>query len=84
MSTMKAYSYGGCSYDRMSPQIEAIHPVLNIKITFTEALKLGLAIDECTRRLNKYKQSSKVGRQAGLNLIIHLGPKKIAVAETKV
>jgi hypothetical protein len=41
---------------------------LNILVSFEDALKLNLAIDECLRRLNKYNRSTKEGKRGAVNL----------------
>lgn len=48
-------SFGICDFERTSPPLTALSSdtkVLNIQISFEEALKLSLAIDECVRKLN--------------------------------
>ena len=52
--TLKTFSFGGCDFGRTSPAVEALSPntkMLNIEIDFEEALKLHLAIGECTANL---------------------------------
>jgi len=40
-----------------------------------------LAIDECIRKLNSYKRSTKEGKETALNLVIHLDKKRVTVNE---
>lgn len=56
---------------------------LNILISFDEALKLILTLDECIRKLNKYKFSTQAGKSAAVNLRVRLMAKRIAVLEGK-
>lgn len=58
--------------------------MLNIHLTFEKALKLNIAVDECIRKLNSYKKSTATGKQASLNLTIHLDPGRVAVNEGKL
>ena len=45
--------------------------MLNVRITFEEALKLNLAIDECIRKLNKLDRRYLEGKDAAINLIVN-------------
>ena len=85
--TRKTFSFGGCSFSNISPKRVALNSetkILNIMMTFEESLKLNLAIDECIRRLNSYKRSTKSGKSAGLNLAIHLEAERVTVNEGKL
>ena len=84
MGSIKTFSFGTCSFSVTQPKLKQQPKVLNIIIPFTEALKLNLALDECLRKLNKYKFSSKEGKRAAVNLILHFDNRKIAVAESKL
>lgn len=83
----KKFTFGTCAYDHTSPKVETLSSetkILNVLVTFEEALKLDLAIDECVRKLNTYKRSTKAGKSRGLNLAIHLWQGRITVNEEKV
>jgi len=85
--TMKTFSFGGGSFCNTSPKRVALTPetkILNVMMTFEEALKLNLAIDECIRKLNSYKRSTKSGKSAGLNLAIHLEAGRVTVNEERL
>lgn len=84
MGKVKSFSFGGCAISKINPQIPAELKVLNVKIPFVEALKLDLALTECLRKLNRYKLSTKEGRRACVNLVIHANKNRIAVTETKL
>ncbi len=83
----KEYTFGTCAIDKTSPTVDKLSPktlVLNLHITFEEALKLNLALDECVRKLNSYKRSTIEGRKAALNLTIHLEKKRVTVNEVRL
>jgi hypothetical protein len=84
---IKTFSFGGCDFGRTSPGLDRLSPetkVLNIEIGFEEALKLHLAIDECIRRLNSYKRSTRAGKRTALNLAVHLSKGRITVNEARL
>ena len=65
---------------RVLPTTKAV----NVVLSFEEALKLNIAVDEGVRRLNSYNRATKAGKNAGLMLTIYLDQKRIAVNEDKV
>lgn len=82
----KTDTFGGCNFSHTSPTQDALSPdtvTLNIVVSFEEALKLNLAIDECVRRLNKYNRSTREGKRAAVNLTVHLRARRIFVTEGK-
>ena len=84
---IKAFSFGSCNYVKTSPargDLDAGTKILNIVLTFEEGLKLNLAVDECLRKLNRYKRSTRAGKSMGLNIAIHLEQARITVNEQKV
>jgi len=55
MPKEKAFTFGTCRYEHTSPKRERLSAktkVLNVILTFGEALKLDLAVDECVRKLD--------------------------------
>jgi hypothetical protein len=58
--------------------------ILNVILPFEDALKFGLAVDECIRALNKYNRSTTLGKQQGLNVAIHLASDRITISEAKI
>jgi len=83
----KTFSFGACEIAEYSPEKSRVSEdtkVLNLKIKFEEALKLNLALDECIRKLNKYKMSSTEGKRAAVNIVIHFHVDRIAIAEAKI
>jgi hypothetical protein len=78
----KTTSYGSCSFERVNPSREDLSsatPKLNLFVSFEEALKLNLAIQERLRAINKLKRNSKKGKRAALNLVVDLNVNNIAV-----
>ena len=57
---------------------------INFTISFEEALKFNLAVDECVRKLNSYNRAKTRGKQAALALVIHLDKGRIRVSEGKL
>jgi len=83
----KKFSFGACSYQKMSPSQAKLSPdtkILNLVISFEDALKLDLAIDECVRQLNSYIRNTTEGKRTALNLAIHLDQQRITVNEDKL
>ena len=73
---------GTCSFKAMSPNLDALTSstsVINLTLTFEEALKLNLAIDEGVRKLNAVNRSTKAGREIALKLIVYLDKKRLNV-----
>jgi hypothetical protein len=84
---IKTFSFGGCTFDSTSPELSALSPktpMLNVSVSFEEALKLSVAIQECVRKLNTYNRSTADGRRTGLNIAVHLQKSRITVNETKL
>jgi len=84
---LKTFSFGGCRFSGTSPKVSAVSSetrMLNVYMTFEEALKLNLAVQECVRRLNTYNRSTAEGKRTGLNIAIHLQMGRITVNEAKL
>jgi hypothetical protein len=78
-------SFGICNFVSTSPVVADLKPdtqILNVNISFEEALKLNLAIDECVRKLNSYKRSTSAGKRSGLTVALHLSRGVITIVET--
>lgn len=81
---VKTFSFGGCNIAGTSPELSGLSPqtkMLNVFMSFEDALKLNLAIDECVRRLNSYKRSTTAGKRTGLNIAVHLQQGRITANE---
>ena len=80
----KKFSFGGCTVSSFSPEVSALSPkteMLNVSISFEDALKLSLAIQECVRKLNSYNRSTTAGKRTGLNIAVHLQKRRLTVNE---
>jgi len=89
MATIKTkkFSFGTSRYAKTSPARSKLSPttsILNLYLTFEEALKLNLSIDECIRKLNTYNRGTSAGKSKGLNIAIHLDQERITINETTV
>lgn len=84
---VKTFSFGGCGFSGTSPKLPALSPktkMLNVFMTFEDALKLNIAIQECVRRLNNYNRSTTKGKRTGLNIAVHLQKNRITVNEANL
>lgn len=80
----KEFSFGGCNPGKLSPKSEDLAPttkILNITMSFEDALKFSLAVDESVRQLNSYNRSTKEGKRAALNVAVHLEKQRVTVNE---
>ncbi len=83
----KEFSFGGCNLGKLSPKQEDLAPttkILNITMSFEDALKFSLAVDECVRKLNSYNRSMTAGKRAALNVAVHLDKNRVTVNEGKI
>lgn len=77
-------SFGSCDFDATSPPASKLSPntpALNVVVSFEDALKLNLAIQECLGKLNSYHRGTKAGRRTALNLAIYFDQKRVTVTE---
>lgn len=77
---------GGCSFQKTSPERSALTPntkVLNVIIPFEEALKLNLSLQDCLLKLNTIKMSTKAGKNAAVNLSLHLDAGRVQILKAK-
>ncbi len=80
-------TFGGCSFEGTSPKLDGLSsktPMLNVWMSFEEALKVSLAIQECVRKLNAYNRSTTAGKRTGLNISVHLQKRRITINETTI
>jgi hypothetical protein len=82
----KAADYHGLAgYIRTTPDVAAKGvQSMNIYFNFEEALRLSLALQSCVLALNKYKRSSRAGRDMGLLLSFKTESKTVTVIEAGV
>ncbi len=82
---LKKSQFGACTFSSVSPSAVAPGtPALNVVLSFEEALKLNLGIDECVRKLGRYNRATSTGRNAALSILIHLDKRRIRVLESKL
>jgi len=82
---LKKDSFGACGFERVSPsELAASTPALNVVMSFEDALKLNLAIDECVRKLGRYNRATAAGKNAALMMVIHLDTKRVRIQEGKL
>ena len=82
---LKKGQFGACSFTRRSPEyLAATTPAINIVVSFEDALKLNLAIDECVHQLGRYNRATVAGKNAGMMLVIHLDKKRIRILRGKL
>ncbi|HXE54224.1 MAG TPA: hypothetical protein VN541_14470 [Tepidisphaeraceae bacterium] len=75
---------GGCNIEAVNPdhrKMSPTNPILNVGLTFEEALKLRVAIDEALLRLNSYNRATKAGRERLLWIGVHLRDSTVTVSE---
>lgn len=83
----KTFAFGTCDYAFVSPdrsELTSKTKILNVVVSFEDALKLNLALDECIRKINRYKRSTTAGKRAAVNICLHLNSSRIAVSEGKL
>jgi hypothetical protein len=82
---LKKSQFGACTFASVSPStMSPGTPALNVVVSFEEALKLSLGIDECVRKLGRYNRATSAGRNAALSILIHLDKNRIRVLESKL
>lgn len=81
----KGFTFGTCALNHLSPpELSSSTKTVNIVVSFEEALKFNLAVNEAVRTLNKNNRSTRDGRDAALCLTVHIEKKRISVNQAKV
>jgi len=86
MPASEKKSFGTCKYTRTLPnrsQLSSSTKIINVQLSLSEALKLKLALDECTRKIFRYKQGTKEAKQAVVTLGVHLEFERLSIMEGK-
>jgi hypothetical protein len=82
---LKKAQFGACNFARHSPEaLSVTTPAVNLVISFEDALKLNLAVDECVHQLGRFNRATAAGKNSGLMLVIHFDKKRIRVLAGKV
>jgi hypothetical protein len=69
-------SFGGCTYSVRSPvALAADTKVVNLQLSFEEALKLNVALAACVQHLTRLDRGTPEKRRSGVKLIVHLDEK---------
>lgn len=69
----------------MSPEDAAEKiKVLNLSLTFEDALKIHLGIGQALAKLNSYDRATKAGKQTCVKLVLYLGINRLRVLEGKL
>lgn len=80
-------SFGTARIDHFSPQIKPGDPtpkVLNVVLSFEEALKLHLGLLQALGKLNSYNRQGKDGRLTGIDIGIFTETSRITITEEKI
>jgi len=78
----KKFSRGGCTVAKLSPAKEDITiqtKSLNIYVSFEEALKLNLALQDRLLELNRYDRRTKENVRTCVDLTLHFGNNRLVV-----
>jgi len=79
MIPQKRY-YGTGRIDHFSPpKLAANTKVINCYVDFVQLLQIKAAVDEAVIRMNRNNRGTREGRDAKVNLAIHLEGKKLTV-----
>lgn len=66
-------SFGGCTYSARSPlALAANTKVVNLQLSFEEALKLNAALAASVQHLTRQDRGTPEKRRSGVKLIVHL------------
>ena len=78
-------SFDACRFSKTSPVSVKEHTTtINFTISFEEALKFNLAVDECVRRLNGYNRAKTRGKQAGSTPILRTLSLRLILSQRSV
>ena len=81
----KKQSYGGCTVDHFSPAARDNWPKgINVVLSFEEALKLQLAVQDRLLAINGLNRSTKEGKAAAVNLCIYPQAQRITINADKL
>ena len=75
-------SSGSCKVDHFSPPVAELSPTtqkVNVYLTFSEASRLVMAIQERLQDIHRLKRNSTKAKTAAVNLVVSLNVKNVAV-----
>jgi hypothetical protein len=78
-------TFGSLEVVRLSPKPKDDGPqVVNIIISFEEALKLHLGLGQALGKLNSYNRATSAGKRSAINLGLHVKLMRITVNEAQL
>jgi len=81
------FTYGSAGVDHISPSPEKITEktkAINVVLSYEEALKLHMALQNGLLELVKLNRATKAGKAAGINLCVFLESSRLAVNPVKI
>ena len=84
MPRKKKFSHGGCDFERTQPSTSEFNSktkMLNVILSFEDALKLNIAIQSCLQKINAQDHRTKNGKNAAMNIAIHFDINRITINE---
>lgn len=85
MAIKQKKTFGAATVDHFSPEfLEDAPTSINMYVSFEEALKLQLGLQQILLRLNSYKRSTKEGRVTAVNMCIHTRDSRITINEGRI
>lgn len=87
LDNKKTRTFGTTKYIGIRPEESELYQVckvINIDVTFEEALRLHLAIDECVRQMNSYNMHTFAGRNQKMRMSVFLEKKRIVIGKSKL
>lgn len=77
-------TFGGATIDHfVPPPSPALPKVVNVVLSFEEALKLHLSLGQALGHLNGYDRSTRAGKRTAVSLRVYTENKRVTVNETK-
>lgn len=78
----KKGTMGSCYFHAVSPPFDAT--TVSFQLSFEDALKLNVAIDEAVHQLNRLNRARKEAKALGLTLIFHQDIRRVTVTTDKL
>ena len=83
----KTSSFGGANVAYFTPSAADANPpapVVNVHLSFEEALKLHLSLGQALGKLNSYHRGRREGKNAGAIIRVYLKRRRIVVYEGRL
>lgn len=78
-------SFATLAYSHSSPVRKELSPatkILNVVISYEEALKLNMGLQAALIQMSRYKFSTKEGKRAAVTIAVHLDQERISLHES--